>query len=313
MMNIIYLVEILGLDEDYDIKWKNIITASKNFSEELVQYLSEVIPKLNFSQEVRKWIREGIECDFTLEQMKMYINPVYHHLQMREIYRGFKYGLTMEQVALYAKRELSSDQMATILYGLGRSTIEQVRIYANPKFSEDKMWIMCKGYEHGLSIEQMMVCANPEFSSEQMNKIILGFECGGFSVEQVKMYAKPEFSPEQMEKKCAEILNQIISQHLDIPIDLNFDFYQLLEIKSGFENNLTIDQIKMYAKTEFDYNQMAQIRIGFEHYLTEKQIRQYADPCLSYTEMSLLRNDIERKRDVETLIRRKIERNKKKS
>ena len=58
---------------------------------------------------------------------------------------------------------------------------------------------------------------------------------------------------------------------------------------------------------------MAQIRIGFEHYLTEKQIRQYADPCLSYTEMSLLRNDIERKRDVETLIRRKIERNKKKS
>ena len=57
-----------------------------------------------------------------------------------------------------------------------------------------------------------------------------------------------------------------------------FNDKQIEEIRKGFENGLTIEQVKVYADPKFDNNQMEEIREGFENGLTADQVKFYADP-----------------------------------
>ena len=43
-----------------------------------------------------------------------------------------------------------------------------------------------------------------------------------------------------------------------------FDEEQLNQILWGFENNLTPEQIAVYADTKFEWDQMEQIRLGLK-------------------------------------------------
>ena len=53
---------------------------------------------------------------------------------------------------------------------------------------------------------------------------------------------------------------------------------QLREIRKGFNYDLSLDQVKVYADPKFDKYQMEEIRLSFENGLTMEQVKLYADP-----------------------------------
>ena len=53
-----------------------------------------------------------------------------------------------------------------------------------------------------------------------------------------------------------------------------FDKWQIDEISKGFNNGLTIDQVKVYAKPKLDSQQMYDIREDFKKGLTIKEVKE---------------------------------------
>ena len=53
-----------------------------------------------------------------------------------------------------------------------------------------------------------------------------------------------------------------------------FNDRQMEEIRKGFEQDLTMEQVKLYAKPEFKNYQMWEIRWGFKHGLTIEQVKE---------------------------------------
>jgi len=53
-----------------------------------------------------------------------------------------------------------------------------------------------------------------------------------------------------------------------------FNDRQMEEIRKGFEQDLTMEQVKVYAKPEFKNYQMWEIRWGFKHGLTIEQVKE---------------------------------------
>ena len=68
-----------------------------------------------------------------------------------------------------------------------------------------------------------------------------------------------------------------------------FDYSQMSCIRFGLEAGFTQEQLGKYARTEFSGNQMAQIAWGYRMCLTEEQISEYADPNLDADEMEDIR------------------------
>ena len=54
-----------------------------------------------------------------------------------------------------------------------------------------------------------------------------------------------------------------------------FNEFQMYQIQVGYEHNLSIEQIKVFAKTEYSVYQMQEIRVGFEKGLTMEQVLLY--------------------------------------
>lgn len=144
-------------------------------------------------------IESGFKKGLSIEQISMYAKPEFYDYQMNQICRGFKNGLSMEQVSVYAKPEFNSNQMKLIEDGFrNKLSMEQVKAYAKPEFDPNQMWEIENGLdEYKLSIEQVGTYAKPEFDFNQMFEIRRGF-INGLSMEQVGMYAKPELSANQI-------------------------------------------------------------------------------------------------------------------
>ena len=76
---------------------------------------------------------------------------------------------------------------------------EQIALYARPELSNKQMYYIRQGLENGLPVEQVKLYAKPEFSAMQMSEIWLG--CGrDVSLEQIASYAKPELTPLQIQE-----------------------------------------------------------------------------------------------------------------
>ena len=65
------------------------------------------------------------------------------------------------------------------------------------------------------------------------------------------------------------------------------------QIREGWANNLSCDQIRIYADPKFSYKQMCQIRLGFRNGLTEEQVQQYAYAHIDSSEMESMRKYLE--------------------
>ena len=144
-------------------------------------------------------IESGFKKGLSIEQISMYAKPEFYDYQMNQICRGFKNGLSMEQVSVYAKPEFNSNQMKLIEDGFrNKLSMEQVKAYAKPEFDPNQMWEIENGLdEYKLSIEQVGTYAKPELGVLQMEELKDALR-SGLSMEQVGMYAKPELSTNQI-------------------------------------------------------------------------------------------------------------------
>jgi len=191
--------------------------------------------------------------------------------QLEEVRLGFKYGLTREQVEFYAKPYFEALQMDEIRLGFERGlSFEQVSVYAKPEFGYNEMREIRLGFEHGLTQEQVEFYAKPEYPYWLMRIIRESFE------------SKFTLSPEQKEF----FIN--FSTNLDCKKDPR-ECIKIGEVFLGFVNGLSIDQIKIYARSEFDGFQMREIRLGLKDGLSLEQIRYYAKPYFDSTQMREIR------------------------
>ena len=98
--------------------------------------------------------------------------------QRAEISKGKRFGLTREQINLYAKPEFNWQQMGEIRQGLEQGlSREQILVYANPKFDSEQMKVIRLGYESGLIYNNIKIYARPDvFDGKQMYEIFKGFD-----------------------------------------------------------------------------------------------------------------------------------------
>ena len=68
-----------------------------------------------------------------------------------------------------------------------------------------------------------------------------------------------------------------------------YEYGQIINIRRGLENGLSMEQVQLYAKPEFEKWQMAQIRKGFENGLSDEQVKFYAKPECEYWQMEEIR------------------------
>lgn len=180
--------------------------------------------------------------------LKKYENAGFVRYEMEEIKKGFENGLTVEQVAFYAREE----------------------------FKFHKMREIRKGFENGLTMEQVKLYAREEFEASQMEEIRLGFQ-NGLSMEQVAFYARKEFDSYRMDMvRCALKIGLNFEQAEFFTKD-DFDGGQILQIRDGFKDGLSFEQVKMYAKEEFPDWKMKVIRLGLKNNFTMEQIENYCE------------------------------------
>lgn len=115
MSDIDILAEFMCLDDERE--WKYALMQNSNISEEFIEYLADVAPKLTAFESQFCTIRCGVAAGFNLEQIKLCANPVFDTMQMDEIYFGFLFGLTTDQVKVYANGKFSCHQMKQIRLG----------------------------------------------------------------------------------------------------------------------------------------------------------------------------------------------------
>lgn len=113
------------------------------------------------------------------------------------------------------------------------------------------------------------------------------------------MYAKPEFNEYQMrEIRCG--FNEGLSiEQVSVYAKPEFTCVQMSEIESGFKKGLSIEQISMYAKPEFYDYQMNQICRGFKNGLSMEQVSVYAKPEFNSNQMKLIEDGFRNKLSME--------------
>ena len=102
----------------------------------------------------------------------------FNNYQIEEISYGFKKGLTIDQVKLYADPKFDWEQMWQIRWGVENGlAMEQVKIYANPKFDWKQMRKMRKDFENGATIEEIKNKYSLASRKNKLNKIARRLTC----------------------------------------------------------------------------------------------------------------------------------------
>ena len=75
---------------------------------------------------------------------------------------------------------------------------------------------------------------------------------------------------------------------------------EMAEIRKGLENGLSIEQVSIYVDDSFDAPQMRQIRLGLENGLSDEQVSSYAYEDFSWEYMKKAREEMENNLSSET-------------
>lgn len=67
---------------------------------------------------------------------------------------------------------------------------------------------------------------------------------------------------------------------------LGLNYYQIEEVKEGFKNGLTIEQVDYYAKPIFDHLQMEELRLAFQDGFTYEQVDSFGKPEFNHEAMN---------------------------
>jgi hypothetical protein len=122
----------------------------------------------------------------------------------------------------------------------------------------------------------------------------------GWSIRNALMCSyEAKFDWKRMKEIKAGFENGLSEEQINLYANSKFDENQMYAIKKGFENGLSLEQIQIYAKPEFyasefiKYSQMHQIRLGLEHGLTTEQVQTYAKSEYHWEQMQEMRHDLE--------------------
>ena len=108
-----------------------------------------------------------------------------------------------------------------------------------------------------------------------------------------------EFDEEQLNQILWGVEDNLTPEQIFLYADPKFNSVQMWEARTGLENGLTMEQVAVYTDPKFNDNQMTQIRLGLENGLTMEQIAVYADPKFDSTMMQEIRLGLEEKRSLE--------------
>lgn len=244
-------------------------------------------------------IAQGIDKDFSTEQLNMYAKPEFNRSQMNVIYIGLKEGLSIEQVSMYAKPEFNSTQMSAIKSGIGIGlSPEQVSVYAKPEFNAEQMRAIEFGFDNNFSIEQVSLYAKPEIDSHRM-EVIRNELQRGLSMEQINPYINPKFSDVQVEEIGIALNKNYSIEEINMLANPELSEDLIYEIKDGFEHGLSAEQVSMYAKSEFNEEQREEIRDGFDVGFSVEQVKVYANPEFNPDQMRLIEDGFRDKLSIE--------------
>ena len=240
-----------------------------------------------FTKEQLKWIMRGFKDGLTIEQITMYAKPEFDEKQMREIYLGLRSGLSTEQISIYTKPEFDSYQMHHIWLGFtyGGLTKEQVMFYAKPEFNVPKMILGIICFKCGLTEEQVNFYINREYDDHQICDIYGTFIAFNNNPHRALSYVDEHVIGGDHYSKKMYIIESKINE---ICNGIQFDDEQIKYIRDGFIWGLTEEQILIYANPEFDANQMGRICGGFKSGLTIEQVKIYADPKIKWFDMATI-------------------------
>ena len=104
-----------------------------------------------------------------------------------------------------------------------------------------------------------------------------------------------EFDSYQIEQIRLGFEDGLSMEQVKIYADSRFDCEQMEEIRKGIIgiHALTTEQVNMYVNPKFDVNQMKEIIKGFHHGLTMEQIQEYAEPKFDSEQMQEMREEAE--------------------
>lgn len=247
-------------------------------------------------------IKKGIINGLTKEQVALYADKKFNVNEMRQIRKGLEAGLTEDEIKFFADPRYNDHQMKEICTGfINGLTLDQIKFYADgDKYEDYQMKVIREGFESGLAKEQATLYADPEFDANQMAEIRCGLEAG-LTEDEVKTFAFSEMSAEQMHEIRTGFPNGISKREInnfeyyhevktrrEKPVSFDgenawrkgFSYPQTKEILAG--ENLSREQVGLYAKPEYDRDQMREIRRGFENKLSMEQIALYADPKFNW-------------------------------
>lgn len=108
-----------------------------------------------------------------------------------------------------------------------------------------------------------------------------------FTPEQKEKYK--EFTENQMDEIKNGFKNGLSEEQVDVYVKPEFNESQMRKIRMGFESGFSMEQVSVYAKPEFNGFQMEQIRTGFESGLSVEQVGVYAKPEFNEYQMREIR------------------------
>lgn len=118
-----------------------------------------------------------------------------------------------------------------------------------------------------------------------------------FTPEQKEKYK--DFTEDQMNEIKNGFKNGLSEEQVSVYAKPEFNEYQMRGIRRGFNEGLSIEQISVYAKPEFSCVQMSEIESGFKKGLSIEQISMYAKPEFYDYQMYQIRKGFEKGLSIE--------------
>lgn len=228
-------------------------------------------------------IDEGLE----IELIRKYLEKDLYWQQLNQVFMGFKNGLTEEQIDVYANKNFSDDQMKEIRKSFEADiNIEVIRYLANPDISDAKMRSIARCLLNGGNFEKIKKFLNNRLSSKVY--VISDFDSHNFTDAQVEIICQciakgleDEFIKEIANYRYdAKTMNSIVrsKDYLNdeqIKLILTSKIYEydkVQEIIEGFEEGLTVDDVRKYANSKWNYEEMSSI-----HYIIATRPKEIAE------------------------------------
>lgn len=227
-----------------DINWRLIEDVYKN-GQDITPYLEHY-----FDTDQIEQILYGFRNGLPLKYIKIFADPRYTWKQMQEIRYGLEQGLTVRQINVYAKFELEWYIMNRIRSAyLDGFTEYQVKLVTDPRFDYNQVNQLLKAFEQGLTIKQVQKLANPNIDCRTMEVIVLALK------------------------------DNLPNEQIGFLMDFTYNWSQILEFYLGFKYGLTVEEVETYENPNLSDVEMAEIR---EKLLLEKYINTVCECGVPY-------------------------------